>query len=197
MMRPLYLPILLTLMLLLCGCNSRPDYMPENEEMASLLYDIHLMESFARCGYVSDIKEKPYLYNEILESHNMTPGRFDSCIVWLTYNRKEYKNIYNIVESRLEKEKRDIVEGKFHKTDRANTENYYSDGQSIPERLPYLLRVLKNSDATQPLPEVLDPSPFIPRQIPASPYRIGASPDSASTELSTDNSSRYPYVERL
>ncbi len=197
MMRRFFWPILLTTMLLLCGCKSRPAYMPDNDEMASLLYDIHLMESCARCGYLPDIKEKPYFYNEILEKHDMTPGRFDSCIIWLSYNRKEYKNIYNIVESRLEKEKRDVIEGKFRIKERFPMDNYYSTSKAIPGNLLYLFKFYRKSDGKLPLPEELDSSPIKLQQIPEVPYKVGASADGASAELSTDNSGRHPYVERL
>ena len=196
-MRRLIMPVLIVLTLLLCGCKSRPDYMPDNEEMASLLYDIHIMESCARCGFMPDVREKPYFYNEILQKHAMTPGRFDSCITWLTYNRKEYKSIYNIVESRLEKEKRNVIEGKFRIQERFPMDMYLSSNHAIPKDLLYIFKFYKRPDGRFPLPEEVIDSPMRLMQSSEIPYRPGASPDESSTELSTHDSGRHPYVERF
>lgn len=109
--------IFCALLTIVCSsCNDiRPSYVPDNEEMASLLYDIHIMESIVKTRSI-DKKTKASIYNQILQEHHLTPNDFDSCLAWFSNNKKEYKNVYNIVKLALEDEKNRILAGEYTST---------------------------------------------------------------------------------
>ncbi|MBO6034772.1 MAG: DUF4296 domain-containing protein [Paludibacteraceae bacterium] len=186
---------------ILTGCSDRPSYVPSNKEMAELLYDIHIMESCFRCNYVKDTKKKAFLYNSILSDYDMTPGRFDSCITWFSYNRREYKNVYNIIQARLSRDKKMIMLGKYSLlTEDYPGEYFYSTSNVIARNMAALefMGPLRRLDGTLPIPDPND-SIYINLQqiIPEVPYREGFSAADSTAKLSTDNGGGHPYVERL
>ncbi len=118
------------LVLSLSSCNNnRPDYVPDNNEMASLLYYIHLTESLANTNQVKDKNQAAALYKNIMQEYNMSNGRFDSCITWFSNNKKEYKKVYNIVKSQLELERNHILAGAYA-SEIANKYNHLFDFRS-------------------------------------------------------------------
>ena len=71
-----YTKIVLTIGCIACLClsscsDNRPDYVPDNEEMASLLYDIHIMESLVNTNRIYGKQKKAVLYKHILEEHKV------------------------------------------------------------------------------------------------------------------------------
>jgi len=103
----LYIVILFALLLL--GCDRRPSYVLDEEEMTELLYDVHLMESITRCNYVPDLREKPYIYDSILKKHDVTPEQFDSCLAWYIRHSDKYLEIYKTLQDRFSKEKQELI----------------------------------------------------------------------------------------
>ncbi|MCQ2336646.1 MAG: DUF4296 domain-containing protein [Paludibacteraceae bacterium] len=102
------------LCLSLSSCNEdRPDYVPDNKEMASLLYDIHITEALVATNHVRGENQKAVLYKKNLQEHNMSNAEFDSCIIWFNNNKAEYKEVYNIIKSQLELEKNKILAGDY------------------------------------------------------------------------------------
>lgn len=96
----------------LSSCDdNRPNYVPDNKEMASLLYDIHITEALVATNHVRGDNQRAVFYKKILQEHNMSNARFDSCIIWFNNNKTEYKEVYNIVKSQLESEKNKIIAG--------------------------------------------------------------------------------------
>ncbi|MBQ1651196.1 MAG: DUF4296 domain-containing protein [Paludibacteraceae bacterium] len=202
-MRKFGLPkiLIIAAAIILTGCSDRPSYVPSNSEMADLLYDIHIMESCFRCNYVKDVREKAFLYHSILSDYDMTSGRFDSCITWFCNNRKQYKDVYNIIQARLSKTKKMIMLGKYSLlTEDYPGEYFYTTSNVIVKNMAALefMGPIKRLDGTLPIPDPND-SIYINLQqaIPEVPYREGFSAADSTAELSTDNSGRYPYVERL
>lgn len=191
--------IICAALMTLAGCNDRPSYVPSNNEMAELLYDIHIMESCFRCNYVSDIRQKAYLYHSILKEHDMTPGRFDSCITWYCYNRKQYKDVYNIIEYRLAKDKRSIIEGRYRMTEDFPGAYFYFTNGVIPKDIAALQKIgpLRGLDGRMYKPVPSDSIYIGYIEIPEVPYREGFSPKDSTAELSTNNSSSHTYIERF
>lgn len=193
--------LLIVIAALLTGCSSRPSYVPSNDEMASLLYDIHLMESCFRLSYVKDTKEKGFLYSSILSDHDMTPEMFDSCIKWFSNNRREYKVVYNIVETRLNREKNSILAGKFLllREDYPG-ELFYSTYNVLPRDMETLQKMnsLRDINGEIYTPDAKDSTYInLSEEIPDVPYRIGGSPKRPAAELGTNDGGSHPYVERL
>ncbi len=84
-----------------CTIEPRPNFMPNNETMAMLLSEIHIGESMLRMGYIRTKETiKPY-YRRTLQKYNLNTEQFDSCITWLSHNRREYEKIYELVMHRL------------------------------------------------------------------------------------------------
>lgn len=192
---------LLIPLLILASCNSRPSYVPSNKDMASLLYDIHIMESCFRYNYVKDTRGKAYLYHSILEDHDMTPNRFDSCITWFCYNRREYKDVYNIIQANLSKSKKLILLGKFSiMTEDFPGEYFYTTSNVIPRNIPALQKMepLKRLDGSIYTPDP-DDSTYINfnKKAPKVPYREYFSEEDSTTELSTNDGGGHPYIKRL
>lgn len=95
---------------ILSGCHNDKATI-SNEEMADLLYDIHITESATVYNHLSNTSEKSYVYDNILKSHKITPEQFNNYIAWYTQNKGEYKLVYDIVLAKLEKEKKRVLKG--------------------------------------------------------------------------------------
>lgn len=96
------------------GCsNNRPSNIADVDEMADVLYEVHEMESMIRCNRISNLREKPYIYNNILKSHNLTPEQFDSCVMWYSMHKDDYLKVYSIIQNKIQEEKNGIMNGKY------------------------------------------------------------------------------------
>lgn len=94
---------------------NKPDFMPEQDKMASLLTEIHINEALTRYNYIQDRRKLNNYYKEILDNYGLSPEQFDSCIAWYSINNKEYQELYNIVTNKLEAEKQLILSRYYSK----------------------------------------------------------------------------------
>lgn len=109
-MRKLPLLILFTV-LLLSGCGGKPGYVIGEEDMVSLLVDIHKGEAVAETNsgtYYNDSMKK-VLKQSILIKHGVTQEQLDTSLVWYGYNIEKYAEVYDEVIKRLEAEEKDVV----------------------------------------------------------------------------------------
>ena len=78
----------------LTGC--RPKGILSQQEMQSLLYDMHRADGILQesgLGYGHDEALGKY-YEQVLEKHGLTQEQFDSSLVWYTKNPKRFEHIY-------------------------------------------------------------------------------------------------------
>lgn len=100
-------PAILALAIGLSACtfDPRPECMPDNYTMAMLFCEIHLEESMLRLGFIRSKEAIKPFYKETLENFNLNAEQFDSCVNWLSRNRREYEKVYEIVMHRLRSDK--------------------------------------------------------------------------------------------
>lgn len=99
------LPLATLLCLAACTKEPRPEYMPDNDKMAWLFTEIHLTESTYRMGFVKNKESVKPFYETSLNKYGLSPEQFDTCLMWLSRNRRDYEKIYETVMQRLRKEK--------------------------------------------------------------------------------------------
>lgn len=95
--------------------SDKPDFMPEQDKMASLLTEIHITEALTRCNYIQDRRKSNNYYKEILDNYRLSPEQFDSCIAWYSNNNKEYLELYTLVTDKLETERQLILSRYYSK----------------------------------------------------------------------------------
>ncbi|GAO27955.1 hypothetical protein JCM15548_3 [Geofilum rubicundum JCM 15548] len=87
-----------------CGRYRLPDGFPEPDEMATILADIHVVESTITYlpGHTgSRSKEIPGNYKFVLEKHGLTPAEFDTIRKWYVEHPELYQDVYSKVIERL------------------------------------------------------------------------------------------------
>ncbi|MBQ4344317.1 MAG: DUF4296 domain-containing protein [Muribaculaceae bacterium] len=99
---------LVAMLSILVACNSVPDHVIPQEEMAQLLADIHIGESVVDANsreYMSDSLKKT-VKQSILLKHDVTQAQLDTSFVWYGNNIEEYMKVYErvieILNQRLE-----------------------------------------------------------------------------------------------
>jgi hypothetical protein len=112
---------ILGIVLLLVACEGRPKGVLNQNEMTSILTDLHkldgcLYEKGYQFGHFPD--KAPY-YNFVLKKHGITQAEFDSSLVWYTKNPKKFEKIYTDVLIQLTNLDNEIKAGKYHPFDSA------------------------------------------------------------------------------
>ncbi|MBR0036661.1 MAG: DUF4296 domain-containing protein [Bacteroidales bacterium] len=92
--------------LLLAACNSRPDYVVDEDTMAGLLTDIHMAEGLIELQQ-KQAKEDPEYGQEVmaavLSKYNLTKEQYDTSLVWYSQNLTSLIRVYKKVDKNLEK----------------------------------------------------------------------------------------------
>lgn len=89
----------------LSGCEKRPQGVLSDKEMAELMADIHLSESYissSGSAYLTDSACKA-LRQAILRDHGVTEAQLDSTLAWYGRNIDKYPKLYDRVAKILEK----------------------------------------------------------------------------------------------
>lgn len=92
--------------LVLAACNSTPRGVLNEEDMASLLIDIHKGEAYIELNpadFYSDSLKKS-LKQSIFLKHNVTQAQFDTSLVWYAHNLDKYQEVYTTVIDELSAE---------------------------------------------------------------------------------------------
>lgn len=103
-MQRLFSALLLSLMLL-TGCINRPDYVLSEEQMVSLLVDVHKSEGLMDVQHsnLTSAQQRDVM-STVLAKHNVTKERYDSSLIWYANNLKLLIRVYSHVDEELNKE---------------------------------------------------------------------------------------------
>lgn len=101
---------LLCLAILCIGCNSTPNNVLSQDEMARLLADIHIGESVVEANreeYDIDSMKKA-LKQSIYIKHNVTQEQVDTSFVWYGQNIEKYIEVYDKIIAIIEDDMRNV-----------------------------------------------------------------------------------------
>ncbi len=104
---PKYCLLLLPLAILLAGaCSSRPDYVLNKKDMASLLVDVHKGESVIEINhsqFASDSMRR-VMKQSVLDAHEVTQQQWDSSLAYYGRHIEDFVDLYDDVISNLEQQ---------------------------------------------------------------------------------------------
>lgn len=90
---------------LLTACNTRPDYVIDEDTMTGLLVDVHMSEGLldVQGRQMSDHKNYGQeVMAAVLLKHGVTRAQYDTSLVWYSQNLKKLIRIYDNVDKELE-----------------------------------------------------------------------------------------------
>lgn len=117
-------------LLLLASCNSRPDYVIDEETMTSLLTDVHMAEGLIEMQHKQAKEDAEYgqeVMAAVLLKYNLTKEQYDTSLVWYSQNLKSLIRIYKKVDKNLEEKSAYWTE----LADASNLFKGYEEGDSI------------------------------------------------------------------
>ncbi len=119
--RPYYILyiFIFTLVLSWQSCQNRPKNVLNQDEMVSLLTDLHKLEGslVVKSYSSSDPKVDEKYYNALFMKYGITKADFDSSLVWYVHNPKKFTKIYGRVVENLTQFEKDVNNRKFHPID--------------------------------------------------------------------------------
>lgn len=98
----MFLPLLLSLLVISCEVEMPEDVIPP-DRMEALLYDYHLVQSMSSEYNSADYKEKLY-FDYVFKKHGVSEERFESSMEWYNRYPKHLQKIYASLEERIEAE---------------------------------------------------------------------------------------------
>lgn len=96
--------------LMLPGCNKRPDGILSENEMVDLLTDLQMAEAYFNTKGPGSNIERNTLVEAVLKKHNVTHGQLDSTLVYYGRNLDDYSKLYQKVEKNLKAENNRLEE---------------------------------------------------------------------------------------
>lgn len=87
------------------ACNSRPDYVIEEDAMVDLLVDVHLSEGLLDVQGLQMRDHKNYgqeVMAAVLVDHGVTRAQYDTSLVWYSQHLKYLIRIYKRVDEQLD-----------------------------------------------------------------------------------------------
>lgn len=87
------------------ACNTRPDYVIDEDTMTDLLVDVHMSEGLldVQGRQMSDHKNYGQeVMAAVLLKHGVTRAQYDTSLVWYSQNLKRLIRIYNNVDKELQ-----------------------------------------------------------------------------------------------
>ncbi|MBQ5895364.1 MAG: DUF4296 domain-containing protein [Bacteroidaceae bacterium] len=92
-------------LLFLCSCRvEMPKDVIPPDKMEAILYDYHLVQSMEGVAYTSGDYKGKLFYRGVFDKHHVTKEMFDSALVWYNRNPKYMVEIYENLESRMQRE---------------------------------------------------------------------------------------------
>lgn len=104
--KPLLLAAAAAMAVATLSCSSRPDGIPDEKEMASLMADVYRGESvidFNHARYNTD-SARAVVRNSVLAAHGMDKEQFDSAVAWYGRNLEKYMKVCDEAVKLLEKD---------------------------------------------------------------------------------------------
>lgn len=91
---------------MLAGCGTRPSDVPDEQEMVSLLSDMHTAEAYASADpeYAMNDSMRRTLRESVLRDHHMTEEGFNRSLDWYGHNIDRLGEVYEEVSVRLKEE---------------------------------------------------------------------------------------------
>jgi len=107
------------IILLFSACEGRPKGVLNQNDMVSVLTDLHKLEGSMAAKDIpyDQFDKKNEYYLSVLNKHGITPAQFDSSLVWHSKNAKNFDKIYDKVLENLTNLQTDINRGKYHFVD--------------------------------------------------------------------------------
>lgn len=97
--------LILLISILLSACNSRPEYVIDEDTMTDLLVDVHLSEGLLDVQG-RQMNDHPNYGQEVMAAvllkHGVSRAEYDTSLVWYSQNLKYLIRIYNHVDQELE-----------------------------------------------------------------------------------------------
>ncbi|MCM1022264.1 MAG: DUF4296 domain-containing protein [Muribaculum sp.] len=92
--------------LMFTACDSRPDYVLDKKDMASLVVDVHKGESLIDINHnqFSTDTTRRILKQSVLDAHGVTQEQWDSSLAYYGRNVEEYIEMYDMAIEELEKQ---------------------------------------------------------------------------------------------
>lgn len=106
-----YAPAMLLCLLIVAGCQRRPDHVLAEKDMVSLMIDLQLAESYTDMEY-SGIDLPTYrrqLAESVLMAHNVSREELDSTLSWYGRNLDEYSKLYEKVDKGMAEKKERLL----------------------------------------------------------------------------------------
>ncbi len=104
-------PILPLMLFAAVSCSKTPDYVINEDDMASLVADIHEADAIVtieRESYRTD-SQKTALRDAVFARHGITEEQFDTSLVWYGHNLDIYSEVYEEAIKILENRQKDII----------------------------------------------------------------------------------------
>lgn len=103
--------VILICLFLLYSCNDAPSYVIAEDDMVSLLVDVHKGEAVTEIdgGHYYNDSLKKMLKQSVFIKHGITQEQFDTSLVWYAHNMDKYIEVYDKVIKTLEEEDKAIV----------------------------------------------------------------------------------------
>lgn len=132
--RQVHIILMLSGMMLLCGCANRPDNVLSQQKMEDLMVDIHKAEAVIdmNSARFADDSVRKTMKQSIFLKHGVTQEQFDTTLVWYGHHIKEYTELYEDIVAQLEYEERELsgIKSSNVRMGRSPVKRYPSAGDS-------------------------------------------------------------------
>lgn len=102
--------IFFVLVLLLAACQSRPDYVVDEDTMIDLLTDVHMAEGLLDMQQRENRDNQEYgqrVIAAVLEKYNISKADYDTSLVWYSQHLSQLIRIYRHVDENLNARQQD------------------------------------------------------------------------------------------
>ncbi len=102
-MRRILFPVFAFVTLAFAACNSRPDYVLDDDEMTAVLIDMHRAEALLdlqRSQFSTQESQRNVMASVFVE-HGISRARYDSSLMWYSRHLKRFIRIYDRVNDSL------------------------------------------------------------------------------------------------
>lgn len=103
---------ILSLLLVYSCVQKNKEYIIPHDDMISIVTELHIANAMYTLPDIVEedlsVYDSVQYYNEILKKHGYSREQLDSTFLYYTENLKEFKDLYNNVETRLNDIKKEL-----------------------------------------------------------------------------------------